>query len=189
MAKSKAQLMTAAAAHDVSIAPRIAARHARVNARLVWYGEQVAKDIKIPLMGRVKLAAQLLRDKVVANVSRPVFKYKKKLTRGPRKGQTVTKVLEDSRSKPGEFPKAETSTLMRNIVWQMESTNISNPIAQVLVPEQIQRQSAAAGAKLKTTLDYALALETSERLDRSFMLRTFNESEPILRNVITGRPL
>lgn len=173
-------------AHEAGIGSRVAKRHLRVSARMKWYGEQVARDIRIPLAGRVKLAAELLRGKVVANISRPVYKYQKELTRGPRKGQTVTVTYPESRSKPGEFPRAETSTLLRNIEWQMASNDPAKPISQVLVPEQIQRQGNTQ-AKLKTTLDYALILET--RLDRSFLKRTFEESLPVLQNVITGRPI
>ena len=54
------------------------------------------------------LAAQLLRDRIVVNISIPVGKE-------VRNGRTVV----TERSKPDEFPRVETARLMRDIGWDM----------------------------------------------------------------------
>ena len=70
-----------------------------------------------------------------------------------------------SRSKPGEFPKADTTRLMKDIFWRMES-----------------KTSAIVG----TTLDYGLFLET--RMDRSFLRRTYREQLPVIRKILLSGP-
>ena len=131
-------------------------RQSKFATRLNWFDKQVATNIKIGMQGRLKLAGQMLRDKVVINISRPVTKVKSNRT-----GRTV--VVPSSRSKPGEFPKADTTRLMKDIFWEMRGPT-----------------SVIVG----TTLDYGLILET--RRNRSFLKRTHDEMLPVLRRVITS---
>ena len=122
--------------------------------QLKWYGNEVKRNIKIGMTTRLRLAAQLLRDQVVRNISRPVRKYK-----GPRSKRI--QVDPDSRSKPGEFPKADTTRLMKDIFWELRG-----------------KDRAIVG----TSLDYGLILET--RMNRSFLMRTLREMQPALRKIL-----
>ena len=137
----------------------------RGTAIVNWYGHGINKHVNLHLTSRVKIAAEFLRGRVVRNISRPVFKFKNKA------GRTV--VDPASRSKPGEFPKADTTRLMKDIFWKME-----------------HKHSAIIG----TTLDYGLILET--RMNRSFLRRSLNENLPTIRailltppNIKTGTPM
>jgi hypothetical protein len=129
-------------------------RTAASDVTINWFDRQVRRNISIGMTARLKLAAQLVRDRTVINISRPVTKLK----------GTNGRIVVDpaSRSKPGEFPKADTTRLMKDIFWQMNSAN-----------------SAMVG----TTLDYGLFLET--RMNRSFLRRTLNEMLPTVRRMLT----
>ena len=136
------------------------ARQARVQTRIEWFGREVARNTNITMMGRVKLASQLTRDKTVANLSRPVTKSK-----GPRSGRIVV----TERSVEGEFPRADTTRLMKDIFFDVDVT-----------------PSGPRGI-IGTTLDYGLILET--RMNRSFLQRTLEEVRPIIALMLTsGRP-
>lgn len=131
-------------------------RQARFGQRIEWFGERVAQNIRIGMQARVGLAAQLVRDKVVINISRPVTKV--------RGGDGRIRVDPTSRSRPGEYPKADTTRLMKDIFWQRDGM----------------------GAIVGTTLDYGLILET--RMNRSFLRRTYTEMIPVIRQIlIQGR--
>lgn len=123
-----------------------------------WNGTQVERNIRIGLRTRIKLAAQLLRDRVVVNISRPVTKYVSVSGR--------TRVDSASRSREGEFPKADTTRLMKDIFWRMED----------------QGESAIVG----TTLDYGLLLEV--KMQRSFLRRTLLEQQPMIRTILLAGP-
>lgn len=118
--------------------------------RLDWLGERVEKNINMGMDARVRLAAQLLRDRVVVNISRPVTKLG-----GGR-------VDPGSRSKPGEFPKADTTRLMKDIFWESRG-----------------EREAIVG----TTLDYGAVLELG-RLKRSFLQRTLREEQGRIRRIL-----
>lgn len=136
------------------------ARQARVQTRIEWFGREVAQNVSITMKGRVKLAAQLTRDKTVANISRPVTKSK-----GPRSGRIVV----TGRSVAGEFPRADTTRLMKDVFFDTTTT------------------AAGTTGIVGTTLDYGLILET--RRDRSFLRRTLTEVRPIITLMLTsGRP-
>lgn len=146
-------------------------RKERFDTRLQWFGDRVARNIRIGLTARLRLAAQLLRDKTVINISRPVTKEAGTPTRSGGAGgtsKTFTRVT--NRSKPGEFPKAESTLLMKTLFWQMRGPD-----------------TAIVG----TPLDYGLVLETNRRLNRSFLRRTHREMLPTIRRIITagGPPL
>lgn len=120
-----------------------------------WHGSVVNNQVNSEMNARVKLAALMLRDATVKNISRPVRKVK-----GPKSNRIQVDPM--SRSKPGEFPKADTTRLIKDIFW---------------------RSTAPMEAIVGTTLDYGLLLEV--RMDRSFLRRTFNEKQNMIRRVLT----
>jgi len=137
----------------------IVARNTRFDIRVEWLGDQFARGFRATLEARVRLAAQLIRDKAVINVSTPVHKYK-----GPQGGIVVD---EDSRSEPGEYPHAETTLLMTTIFYQRQA-----------------RTRGRISFIVGTPLDYGLILETV--MDRSFLKRTMDEMQPALRRILVG---
>jgi hypothetical protein len=132
-----------------------AAREARFNTRLEWFGDKVMAGLKLTMRQRVTLAVQLLRDKVVINVSKPVTKTKGKSGR----------IKVSDRSKPGEFPRADTTRLMKDIFSRVDVKG--NEIV----------------GTVGTTLDYGLILETE--MDRSFLVRTLRELRSPLTRILT----
>lgn len=129
-------------------------RQGRIRATIRWFDRQVARNIEIGMGSRVKLALQILRDQIVVNISDPVVKF--------RSASGRIRVDPQSRSKPGEFPKADTTRLMKDVFWQMDG-----------------RESGIVGI----TLDYGVILET--RRDRSFLLRTLNQMRGEIRRILT----
>lgn len=123
-------------------------RIARWTVRVEWLGDRLRRNIRMGMEQRLKVTAQLLRDRVVINISIPVVKERRKIG-----GKTVTVVTE--RSKPGEYPRADTTRLMKDIFWELR-------------PEE---QSARVGS----TLHYAIPLEL--RMNRSFLRRTLFETQ------------
>ena len=123
------------------------ARGARANTRIEWFGDRIASGVKTTMRARVLFAGQAVRDQIVINISRPVKK------------KSATQVSD--RSKPGEFPKADTTRLMKDIFYKV-----------------------IAGTKVQvgTSLDYGLFLEVF--MDRSYILRTFNEMKPQLERIL-----
>lgn len=133
-------------------------RRESTAAKVEWYGQQVERGITMGMRTRLNLAAQLLKDQVKVNISRPVHKYA-----GSRSG--TIQVDPDSRSKPGEYPKQETSRLMNSIFHKV-----------------VNDHEAIVG----TPLGYGLLLET--RMDRSFLRRTLREQMPQIRRILLMGP-
>ena len=126
-------------------------------ARIEWFIENVSNKIQLTLKDRLRIAVQLLQSRVVENISRPVTKGT-----GPRGGRVVL-----NRSKPGEFPKADTTQLMKTIFVGVRQV------------EKNVREGFVG-----TPLDYGLILET--RMNRSFLLRTLNEERGRITRILTG---
>jgi len=129
----------------------------KLTVRMQTYIDQVLTAKHRTVSQRVNIAGNFLRDRVVANLSRPVYKY-----RSSRTGRTA--VAAESRSKPGEFPRADTTRLMKDIFHTHDS--------------------ATATSRIGTTLLYGLVLET--QLDRSFLRRTLNEIRAQLVLIVQG---
>jgi len=127
------------------------------NVRMEMFTDKIVQKTTLTAAQRIKIAGQVLRDAVVVNLSRPVRKYKSKITK------RIT-VDPESRSKPGEFPRADT-------------TRLKNDIYARHYPEQ-------AMSRIGTTLLYGLVLET--RLDRSFLRRTLNEQRARILLIVQG---
>ena len=122
-----------------------------------WFLDEVASRIRLTAKQRVKLATEFLRNKVVLNISRPVVKAQGKRS---RRVQVV------QRSRPGEFPRADTTTLMKSIFGEVRNESVG-PMGYVGTP-----------------LDYGLCLEVS--LDRSFLVRTLLENVDTISRILNG---
>lgn len=125
---------------------------------LIWNGDEVQSKIKLEMRQRMALAVEHTRSKVVRNISRPVTKF-----RGPRGGRVVT-----NRSKPGEFPKADTGLLMKSIN------------RGVLVDKEF------VDGWIGTPLDYGVILEL--KMNRSFLGRTVREEQNKIARIL-GKPI
>ncbi len=131
-------------------------RIARYNVRVEWLGEQLMRRVQLGMIHRLKVTCQLLRDKIVINLGIPVVKTKI---------DGVTRVDPTSRSQPGEFPRADTTRLMKTIFAEVDAD--------------------AMIGRVGTPLDYGLYLEI--HMDRSFLRRTLFEEAQRL-GVILGSP-
>ncbi len=132
-------------------------RKHRVEVKVQLFIDRVMREKTITVANRVKLAGNFLRDMVVANLARPVFKRK-----GVRSGRTV--VDPASRSVPGEFPRADTTRLVKSIFHHHD-------------PQRVE-------SRIGTPLKYGLILET--RMDRSFLRRTLNEMRYQIIRIVRG---
>lgn len=132
-------------------------RQSRFKARVDFYDKKVLGDLGATMKQRVAYCGQLLRDKVVINLSRPVRKI-----RGKRSGRV--QVDPKSRSAPGEFPRADTTRLMKDIFYETTDDGMS--------------------AVVGTTLDYGLIHETES--GRSFLRRTMFELRPTIIRILTA---
>lgn len=135
-----------------------------------WHSRRTSMDVKLQLTvdkvvntmtlaaaKRVRIAGELLRDRIVVNLSRPVRKYKSRRT-----GRIA--VDPASRSKPGEFPRADTTRLMKSIFHEHDA--------------------ATATSRVGTNLKYGVILEF--RMNRSFIRRTLNEIRSQLMLIVRG---
>lgn len=129
--------------------------------RINWLGDAVQRGLTMTMRARVRLCAQLVRDKVVINIGTPVTKLQGR-SRGGR--FTAARVRPGSRSRPGEFPRAETTRLMKDIYYEVGASGLH--------------------AIVGTTLDYGVVLETV--MNRSFLRRTLNEMQPQITRVLTA---
>jgi hypothetical protein len=144
--------------------PAVLAAHARraavadqTKARFEWYINEVVAKVGMTMEARVRIATEILRSKVVENISKPVTKGT-----GPRGGQVVKR-----RSKPGQFPRADTTLLMHTI---FSGTR--------------QHISGIWEGYVATPLDYGAILEIA--MDRSYLVRTMKQMQPVLTKVLTG---
>lgn len=134
---------------------RRAAAGATRNSRVQWFIKNVANKVELTMRQRVKLATAIVKDSTIRNISKSVTR-----STGPRGGRVVT-----NRSKEGEFPRADTSQLLKTIF----STVSSGPSPEGFVG---------------TPLSYGLILET--RMDRSFLVRTLHEELGNIKRILTG---
>lgn len=141
----------------------IAARRRRITkvsgraVRFEWLIEEVSTTIVLTMRQRVAFATHFLKDQVVRNISISVIKGK-----GPRGGRVIT-----GRSRPGEFPRADTKQLMKTIFEDIREVFPGTFDGYVATP-----------------LDYGLILET--RMNRSFLVRSYNELLTDIRRILTG---
>ena len=133
-------------------------RRARFSARVEVFTDRILANANLTANQRVTVATQLVRDRVVINLSRPVTKTRAqgRDSSGRFRGMTVV----SDRSRPGEYPRADTTRLMKSIFG-----TVSNGVGRVGTP-----------------LDYGLILET--RMNRSFLVRTFNEVRGMIVRIL-----
>lgn len=135
---------------------RRAGRAGRTAVEIESYVDEVSKRIDMTLKQRMTIAVTFLQDRIVKNISIPVTKE----VAGGR-----TRVTE--RSKPGEFPRADTTQLMKSIFWDVREDG----------PGQI------AGF-VGTPVWYSIPLETM--MDRRFLTRTLDEERGSVVRILTG---
>lgn len=149
------------------INPRaLVARERRIikwNTKVEWLGNRWRTGLRMGFQARLKLVGQLLRDRVVINIAIPVHKERGARRRGGDGRFRAGAVRVTKRSRPGQYPRADTTRLMKDIFWKMVTDN---------------------ELRIGTTLDYGLRLETE--MERSFLLRTFRETQHILVNSLTN---
>ena len=122
-----------------------------------WYIKEVSNKITMTLEQRMRIAVEYLRSKTVKNISIPVV-----MGVGPLGGKVVIE-----RSKPGEYPRAETTMLMKT-----------------LFGEVVKNVNGSISGYVGTPMHYAIPLELE--LDRSFLLRTFVEEKSRITRLLTG---
>ena len=146
-------------------------------ARLETFFERLSV-VKVALRERMRLCTQFLKDKVVTNISRPVTKtvvirthdtsqtWMGKDTKfGGPVGSQYTRVTD--RSKPGEYPKADTTLLMTSIF-----------------DDQVEVGKDVWEGYLGFPVDYGITLEL--RMDRRFLTRTLMENMVTVERFFQG---
>lgn len=151
---------------------RLAAQ-AKRDARQAIFIDAVVKSAKYDMQQRVQICLNLLQDQIVRNISVPVdYGYQKwviKIPKGPYvKARTIRRTTRHvvQRSKPGEFPRAETTTLRKSIFHGMAVT------------------ATRVDGFVGTPIAYGVILET--RMDRSFLLRTWTAQYQTLIAILSG---
>lgn len=134
-------------------------RAIKINLRMQTYVDQVFQNTKLSVAQKLKMVGQAVRDRTVYNLSLPVRKYKSKRT-----GRTV--VDPSSRSKRGEYPRADSTRLLKDVFWDFNQN-------QLVV-------------RVGVTLEYGLILEV--KLGRSFLRRSLNEALPWISLMFTSNP-
>lgn len=145
------------------------ARAAQVEANTEFFISEILDKVNTSMRKRVKIATELVKSKVIRNISRPVTKayMTRRVTyvddKGKNRTRTEHSVSISDRSKPGEFPKADTVQLLKTIFSDYQEN----------VPGE------CAGF-VGTPLDYGVVLEL--QMDRSFLVRTlYEEMDKVLR--------
>ena len=131
-------------------------RAGQSEVRIEWMLKEVVGKVEMTIRQRVGLATLLVESKVIKNISTAVDKET-----GPKGGIIVTQ-----RSVAGEFPRADTTHLMKTIFREVKSTK--------------NRTSGYIG----TPLSYGLILELKR--NRSFLVRTLNENRSIVMAILSG---
>ena len=149
-------------------------RKARAT-EIEWFIKEVSDTVRISMRRRIRIATALVQDRVVRNIGRPVTKEqrtRKRDTKRGKAGSSYTHVVPSSRSKPGEYPKADTVQLQKSIFSGVREVGKGNWEGFVGTP-----------------LHYGFILET--KMNRKFLTRTLNELRPqihkLLGGPITGR--
>ena len=126
--------------------------------RWEWYLDRLRSQIAVPLHKRMEIVVEMLRSQVVHNISVPVVK-----ATGPISGRMVV----TERSKPGEFPRADTTMLRKSIFTEVREDAPGVIDGYVGMP-----------------LDYGVFLEL--KLDRQFLTRTMYDKLEDVESILTG---
>jgi hypothetical protein len=141
-------------------------RAATIDIQTQWFIKEVCGTVSLSLKKRVRIATELVKNKIIRNISRPVTKTVKTHLEN---GKPVQRTVVSDRSKKGEFPKADTTQLMKTIFSAYEEPGEGNFAGFVGTP-----------------LDYGVMLETLPQLDRSFLVRTLNEERDNVMAILSG---
>lgn len=157
--------------------------------RTRWFIEQVSKTTNLSMSARVRLATEYLKNQVVLNISTPVERavvrtFTKievgKILRSKglislkeaRKKKDVfvfhARTRVTKRSKPGEYPRADTTRLMKDIF-----------------SDYIKYGDSIHDGIVGTTLDYGVILELSRRLHRGYLVKTLVENQGLIKKILT----
>jgi len=121
-----------------------------------WQTAQVQDSLGQDMQRRLLVAAALVQSAVVKNISDPVTKGT-----GPRGGQVIM-----NRSVEGEYPKADTTNLMKQIIHGVDKNERGEVVGFV-----------------GTTVHYGLILET--RMGRLMLASTLAEKASEVRAILT----
>ena len=135
---------------------RRAGRAGKSAVEIESFVDEVQKRIDLTLKQRVFIAVNFLQGRVVKNISVPV-------TKEVIGGRTMV----TERSKRGEFPRADTTQLLKTIFWDV----VDNGAGQV-------------DGHVGTPIWYGLELEVN--MDRRFLTRTLDEERGNLVRILTG---
>lgn len=144
------------AATDAAKSRRVTSAPSRA-VKTQWFIKEVHQAISLTLKQRTVLGTEYLKDQMVKNLSVAVDRDKS--------GRVTV------RSKPGEFPRAETTQLLKTIFTDYEHAE----------------DGSYSEGYVGSPLDYSLILET--QMNRSFFVRTLDEEIQAIRDLITGSPL
>lgn len=124
---------------------------AKADVNIQWFIREVSDKVTMTLYQRMKIATEFVKTRTVKNISIPV-EY--------RRGTVI-------RSLPGEFPRAETTQLMKTIFTDVK-----------------RRKKDVVDGYIGTPLHYGLDLEVV--LERQFLSRTLSEEIPTIRRILGG---
>lgn len=153
-------------------------RASKQAVQVQWFIDEVCSKVEMTMEQRVRLATEFVKNKVVWNISTPVTKTVKarlvwteaQLKRRDEGKKAKPKVQQytvvSNRSKPGEFPKADTTQLMKSIFSDVKHTE------------------GFIHGFVGTPLDYGVILEV--RMKRSFLIRTLQEEADNVRAILSG---
>jgi len=148
--------MTKFSAAVTAARARRSARAGQTEVEIQSFVEEVSKRVNMTLRQRVTTVAAFLQGQVVKGISVPVTKE----VVGRR-----TRVTE--RSKPGEYPRADTTQLMKSIFW-----DVTEDVPGVIL------------GHVGTPVWYSLPLELM--MERQFMTRALEENYGNVVRMLTG---
>ena len=123
-------------------------------AQTQWFIKEVTDHVNITMRQRMGIVTGFLKNKTILNIKKPVT----------RVAGTVI------RSKPGEFPRADTTQLMRTLISEVKT--VSPGIADGFVG---------------SPMSYSLILE--QKLDRRFLSRTLFEELQNVKKILVGKEI
>jgi hypothetical protein len=154
------------ATYEAKTLMKLGERQLRVDVKVNLFIAQTLKKKKLTAAQRVRIAGQFVLDKTRVNLSRPVRKIRRSSRAADGSKTSRVSVDPNSRSKPGEFPRADTTRLMKD-VFHVHDANETNPVSRI-----------------GTTLKYGLLLEVA--MNRSFLRRTLNEMRSQILLILQG---
>jgi hypothetical protein len=141
-----------------SNAAAVAAAKARREVRFKWNTAAVCGKVSLTLEQRVRIVVEHLKTRITRNISVPVVKERSKIT---------GRIIVTERSSPGEFPRADTTNLMKTLMTDVVEIEPGNWVGYVGTPTM-----------------YGLILELG--MHREFLTRTMNEEYETVMGILGG---